>query len=125
MRRSNRYSGHRSRVAGALLGLATMGPTAAVHAENARTVEIVAQEFGFQPATIEMEAGETVRLELVNQGQLSHNLHLRGVAAKTGTVQTGNSDTLLVTAPDDGTIGFYCAVPGHEQAGMTGEIVVE
>lgn len=112
-------------ITGMVLGLAITGLTSSAQAEDTDTVKVVAKEFAFQPATIEMETGETVRLKLVNQGQLSHNLHMRGVVTSTETIQTGKTDTVEVTASADGTLEFYCDVPGHEQAGMTGKIVVE
>ncbi len=94
-------------------------------AGDVRTVEVTAQEFEFTPSTIKVEPGETVRLKLVNQGNMSHNLHLRNTDAKTATIQSGKSDTLEVTAPDNGELGFFCAIPGHEKAGMKGSIVVQ
>ena len=112
-------------ITGMVLGLAITGLTSSAQAEDTDTVKVVAKEFAFQPATIEMETGEMVRLKLVNQGQLSHNLHMRGVVTSTETIQTGKTDTVEVTASADGTLEFYCDVPGHEQAGMTGKIVVE
>ena len=90
-----------------------------------RTVTIQATEFAFKPATIEVDPGETARLKLVNNGNLSHNLHLRGVGTKTGTIQAGNSDTIEFTATEAATVRFFCNVPGHEQAGMTGRMQVE
>lgn len=119
------YTGKTAWITGLVLGLGMAGLTSGAQAEDIETVTVVAKEFEFQPARVEMDRGETLRLKLVNQGQLSHNLHLRGISTKTGTIQTGNTDTVRVTASEDGTLEFYCAVPGHEQAGMTGEILVE
>lgn len=98
---------------------------AAVQAEDVRTVEIRATEFSFEPAEIDVEKGETVRLKLVNAGSLSHNLHLEGAPVKTETVQSGASDTVRFTAESGGTVRFFCNVPGHKQAGMTGRIAVD
>lgn len=112
-------------ITGLILGVGMTGLTSSAQAEETETVKVVAKEFEFQPATIEMEKGETVRLKLVNQGQLSHNLHMRGIETNTGTIQAGNTDTIRVTASENGTLEFYCDVPGHEQAGMTGKILVE
>ncbi|MDZ7749397.1 MAG: plastocyanin/azurin family copper-binding protein [Halofilum sp. (in: g-proteobacteria)] len=98
-------------------------PLAAMSAD--RTIEIEATEFAFEPAKIEVEQGETVRLKLVNNGNLSHNLHLRGADTQTDTIQTGNSDSVEFTATEDGTVHFFCDVPGHEQAGMTGRLKVQ
>lgn len=94
-------------------------------AGDVRTVEVTAEEFAFKPATVEVEPGETVRLKLVNEGNMSHNLHLREQDMNTDTIQAGKSDTLEFTAPEDGEVGFFCAIPGHESAGMKGKIVVQ
>jgi nitrite reductase (NO-forming) len=94
-------------------------------AGDVRTVEVTAEEFAFKPATVEVEPGATVRLKLVNEGNMSHNLHLRDRDTKTDTIQAGKSDTLEFTAPRDGEVAFFCAIPGHESAGMKGKIVVQ
>ena len=104
------------------LALAAL-PLAAMSAD--RTIEIEATEFAFEPATIEVEQGETVQLKLINSGNLSHNLHMRGADTRTETIQTGSSDSIEFTATEDGTVHFFCNVPGHEQAGMTGRLKVE
>lgn len=98
---------------------------AAVQANDVRTVEIRATEFSFEPAEIDVDKGETVRLKLINAGSLSHNIHLAGASVKTETVQSGASDTIQFTAESGGTIKFFCNVPGHKQAGMTGRIAVD
>lgn len=98
---------------------------AAAQADDMRTVEIRATEFSFEPAEIDMDKGETVRLKLVNAGSLSHNIHLAGATVKTETVQSGASDTIQFTAEKGGTVQFFCNVPGHKQAGMTGQIAIE
>lgn len=89
-----------------------------------KVVAVEATEFAFQPAQIEAEPGQTLRIELVNQGQVSHNLHIEGSEVSTDTVQADGSSVVEFTAPEQGEVRFYCKVPGHEQAGMTGTIVV-
>ena len=121
MSQSGKRSPWRTILAGLLL--ASTGP--ALAAEGPRTVEVRATEFSFEPSSVAVEQGETVRLKLVNAGNISHNLHLRGVEAKTETVQAGNTDIVEFTAQDSGTVRFFCNVPGHEEAGMTGRVVVE
>ena len=103
--------------------LLVLGQTAL--AGEVRTIEIEATEFAFEPSRIQVEQGEKVRLKLVNQGNISHNLHLHGADVKTETIQAGNSDTVQFTANESGTVQFFCNVPGHKEAGMKGEMVVE
>lgn len=95
--------------------------------DSENTIEVTATDFAFEPSTIEVGAGETVEIRLVNEGATSHNLHvhLDGEEVRTETLQSGNSDTLTFTAPETGEYEFYCAVPGHKAAGMVGEMVVE
>jgi uncharacterized cupredoxin-like copper-binding protein len=94
-------------------------------AAETRTIEIKATEFAFEPSSITVAAGEKVNLKLVNTGNLSHNIHFKGASITTETVQGGDSDTITFTANADGTIEFFCNVPGHQQAGMIGEMVVK
>lgn len=108
---------------GLVLALSLVGSQAL--AGDVRTVEVTAEEFKFTPATVEVEPGQTVRLKLVNDGNMSHNLHLREQDMKTDTIQAGKTDALEFTAPQDGEVGFFCAIPGHESAGMKGKIVVK
>ncbi|MDF0751532.1 cupredoxin domain-containing protein [Marinobacter sp. 71-i] len=90
---------------------------------DTRTVEVVAKEFTFEPSRIEVAPGSRVEIKLVNEGNLSHNLHIAGEGMKTETIQTGHTDTVTVTAPENGKLEFFCNVPGHKQAGMRGKIV--
>jgi uncharacterized cupredoxin-like copper-binding protein len=45
-------------------------------AQATRSVEVVMGDMSFSPKTIEIKAGETVRLVLVNKGQLLHEFNL-------------------------------------------------
>lgn len=107
-------------------GTGTGTGTGTQAAAETRNVTVMASNFAFEPATISAKPGQTLKIKLVNEGSVSHNLHIDGMDAKTETIQTGNSDTLTLTVPKDrDSIRFYCKVPGHEQAGMVGEIVIE
>lgn len=105
----------------AALTTLTAAPAAA---DEARTVTVTATEFAFEPSTIRVEAGKTVRIRLRNEGTLSHNLHVKGAGVHTGTIQGGGSDTVTVTPTETGTLRFFCKVPGHRQAGMKGRLEV-
>jgi len=43
---------------------------------------------------------------------------------KSDLLNGGDSTTVTVNLPA-GTYTFYCSVPGHKEAGMTGTLVVE
>lgn len=89
---------------------------------GARELRVVADEFSFSPAELEVEVGETVNLVLVNEGQLPHDLTIPAlgfsIAAGPGATASG---ALTVDRP--GTYTFVCTVPGHRAAGMIGSLV--
>ena len=41
-----------------------------------RTVEVVLKDIAFEPTSLEVKAGETVRFVLINQGKLPHEFNL-------------------------------------------------
>lgn len=45
-------------------------------AKATRTVEVVLKDIAFEPNSLEVKAGETVRFVLINQGQLPHEFNL-------------------------------------------------
>lgn len=48
--------------------------------EATRTVEVILKDIAFEPAGLEVKAGETVRFVLVNQGKLPHEFNLGDAA---------------------------------------------
>lgn len=49
-------------------------------AQATRSVEVVMSDMAFEPKTIQIKAGETVRFVLVNKGQLLHEFNLGDAA---------------------------------------------
>ncbi|MDX1664051.1 MAG: cupredoxin domain-containing protein [Candidatus Promineifilaceae bacterium] len=92
--------------------------------EDAREIRVVATEFAFEPATIRLQEGEAVNIVLVNEGIIPHeidipelNFHVHAEAGE--TVVAG------LTPERTGTFEMGCYIPGHFEAGMVGEVVVE
>jgi plastocyanin len=66
-----------------------------------------------------------IRIVFVNRSSVPHNVNIEQgehELGKTATV-TRRTTTLLVRLKP-GTYTFYCSVPGHEDAGMHGTLVV-
>ena len=82
------------------------------------------EPFAFAPSNLTVSAGQTVRLTLNNKGAIDHDLTVRGLDATTGLVATGASKVLTFTPTVAGSYEYYCAVPGHEAAGMKGTLTV-
>jgi nitrite reductase (NO-forming) len=84
-------------------------------------VEFVATEFAFTPSTVMATAG-TYSGTLVNNGTMEHDIKFDNgdaiVAAAGETVE------FEFEVPAEG-IRYICSIPGHADAGMTGEIRTE
>ncbi len=110
---------------------------------------IVTGGMAFDHDRHQMTAGMPVVLELVNEDAVLHDLTIEGINAtdevvephagehqqghemsdlKPGTVhlvaEIGERISVTFT-PRAGTFEFYCSVPGHREAGMTGTITVD
>ena len=101
----------------------------------------------FTPDTLEVKAGETIRLVVHNAGKVEHELVLgsdaqvreHAEAMKKGTdhshdhshaggaaitVAPGQTGELVVTFAQAGDLQMACLVPGHYEAGMRGMVKV-
>lgn len=88
-----------------------------------RTITITATEFGFEPASIELNAGELVNIELVNKGVIEHEFQIEAFDFILSTM-AGESAVAEFTPDKPGTFEFACHLPGHYEAGMVGEVEV-
>lgn len=97
------------------------GETSGV-AEGAREVAVSASSFAFDPAEIEVQAGEDIAIVLTSTDIL-HDFSIpelgAHVAADAGETATGG-----LRADEPSRYTFYCTVAGHREAGMEGTLVV-
>jgi len=73
-----------------------------------------------------VSSSSSVTIDFTNHSPLPHNVTIANAAGKVlGATKTfqGGSRTLTLNLPP-GTYTFYCSVPGHEQAGMKGTLIV-
>ncbi len=93
-----------------------------------REITVSGSEFSFSPSTLEVKAGEKVRLTFKNTGKWPHDWVIEELGIRTKKVASGQTDTIEFTAPTKpGTLEYkvICSVPGHAEAGMTGKLVVK
>jgi len=93
------------------------------------TIEVEADPSGslaFTQTTLTASAGP-LTITLKNDSPVPHNIAVKG-----GTVDSEPSETIQGGATADLTVDlpageyeYYCAVPGHEAAGMKGTLTVE
>lgn len=102
-------------------------------------------DFTFAPSSVTIPAGQPVTITIENKGLVEHDFVIEQVAASMGTmeggsemhhmggdsdfavhaaVQAGGTASLELTVEEPGTYQFFCSVPGHKEAGMTGELIV-
>ncbi|MDO8601189.1 MAG: cupredoxin domain-containing protein [bacterium] len=92
---------------------------------GAREIKIIGTDFAFNPSEITAKAGEKVKIIFQNNGNASHNLVVEGLGIGTKTIGFGKTDAIEFTSPTPGTYSFFCSIPGHKAAGMTGSLIIE
>ena len=60
-----------------------------------------------------------------NKSPIGHNIELKGVSGAQGKVVTQGGVSTFSVSLKPGKYTFFCAVPGHEAAGMKGELTVK
>lgn len=88
-----------------------------------KTFNITGSNFAFNPATIEVNKGDRVRIVFQSQG--THDWVIDAFNARTKVLQTGQSETIEFTASQSGSFEYYCSVGSHRQMGMKGTLVVK
>ncbi|WP_338849243.1 cupredoxin family protein [Massilia sp. W12] len=110
-----------------------------------RTVQIVMDDkMRFAPDKIEVRAGETLRLQVRNAGQLRHEFVLGQMAELQAHAEMmrqqpdmqheepnmlslagGASGEIIWRFGKSGTLDFACLIAGHFEAGMRGRVKVK
>lgn len=114
-------------------------------AKVSRTVLVTMSDaMRFQPAAIRVKRGETIKFVVRNEGKLMHEMVIGTLAGfKTHAeimqkhpgmahdepyiahVKPGKTETFVWHFNRSGEFNFACLVPGHFEAGMKGNIVVD
>ena len=87
------------------------------------SVEIDAQDVSWSTKEATVKPGDTITVK--NTGVLQHDFVIDELGIK---LELNAGDSGTVTIPADakpGTYTYYCSVPGHKEAGMTGTLTVE
>jgi plastocyanin len=85
-----------------------------------QSVNLTAQDFAFDPSTIEVESGAEVELSFNNEDDVEHSFTAEDLDAEV-EAEGGESATITFTAPESGTVEFMCKYHPDQ---MTGEISV-
>lgn len=113
-------------------------------------VSLQASEFAFEPATIQVQAGQQVTVMMQNMGTLEHDFVIQEIPVELMTTEpeaeggghemegmdmgmepavhtgamAGMTSRVTFVPTQTGTYEFFCAVEGHKEAGMIGTLVV-
>jgi plastocyanin len=86
------------------------------------TTEISMTEYSFDPSDPTVASGDS--LDVVNDGEIVHNLTVEDTDLATSDLDGGASEDLTVDL-DPGDYEFICTIAGHAEQGMTGTLTVE
>jgi plastocyanin len=89
--------------------------------EDRGKTEVEMDDFYFKPTVLEGKPGQTVTLELKNEGQTEHSFTIdsQNVDQELGPGEEAEVD---VTIPKSGVVSFYCKF--HKSSGMAGALAV-
>jgi uncharacterized cupredoxin-like copper-binding protein len=79
-------------------------------------------DIAFDPKDFTIAANTDVVIHLQNTGASMHNFSIDALGISQDVIP-GETTDITINAPA-GTIDYYCAVPGHKEAGMEGTITV-
>ncbi len=80
--------------------------------------------FKFEPAALTAKVGQATTVNLENKGVLDHSFIIDELSVKLEAVKAGTTQSVTFTPGAAGTYAFYCDVPGHQAAGMSGTLTV-
>lgn len=90
-------------------------------------ITVEGTEFAFNPHEVTVKKGEEVTIIFENVGNIAHNLGIGAFGVRTDTILRirDGTDEITFTPTKTGTFPFWCAVPGHRDAGMEGNLIVK
>ena len=115
-------------------------------------LSLQATDFRFEPASMEVTAGQQVTVTMDNQGTLEHDFVIQEIPVEKTAAESepevgataahtmddmeiepavhmgamaGMSSSLTFVPTKPGTYEYFCAVPGHKEAGMVGTLIVQ
>jgi plastocyanin len=86
---------------------------------NKSSVEIEADDFYFSPTVLKGKPGQSITVELKNEGTVTHNFTLPSDHISKD-LPVGQTAEVKITFPKSGTVLFHCAF--HQTSGMRGAL---
>lgn len=117
-----------------------------------REMNVVMQDIAFKPSDLTGRVGEVIEVQFENEGVLLHDftidkmdadvMEMMGGSSNAGAemhmdddgadnaamhmaLDAGEEGRMRLHVHEPGTYTYYCTVPGHREAGMTGTLTIE
>jgi uncharacterized cupredoxin-like copper-binding protein len=87
-------------------------------------VLITAENTKFVESTVSVKNGEVLGLFVTNKDSTGHSFDIDSLGVHV-QLAPKSTTSIAVTPTGPGSLEFYCSVPGHREAGMTGMIAVK
>jgi FtsP/CotA-like multicopper oxidase with cupredoxin domain len=78
---------------------------------------VTLSEFAVSPGTV--TAGNGAGIDVMNHGNVQHNLAVEGAGVATPMLDAGGNAHLDLSSLQPGDYTLFCEVPGHKEAGMS------
>ena len=89
-----------------------------------KSFTIKGSNFKFEPSTITVNKGDTVKVTFENVGGF-HDWVLEEFNVRTKQIGNGTTETVQFVADRTGSFEYYCSVGSHRQMGMKGTLIVK
>ena len=103
--------------------LATLTVLLAACSAPTKKVTLVAEDIMWSMETIEAKVNQPVEITIRNAGALDHDFVIEELDIDI-LLSPGDVEVVEFTVDHAGTIIYICNIPGHEEAGMVGEIII-
>lgn len=90
---------------------------------NVKTFTVTGENFSFEPSTLTVKKGDTVRVVFKNEDGF-HDFVIDELNVATKQIQGGSEETVEFVADKVGTFEYYCSVGKHRDMGMKGILTV-
>ncbi len=84
---------------------------------------LVAEDIIWSTSEIHAKVNQEVELTVRNDGVLDHAFLIEDLGINL-LLSPGDIEVITFTVDQPGTIKYICNIPGHEEAGMVGEIII-
>jgi uncharacterized cupredoxin-like copper-binding protein len=107
----------------AMLMLAALLLSACSTTPSTKEVTLIGTDIAWNLDTIEAQAGQTLEITVRNEGVLDHDFVIEAFDVDI-LLSPGAEQTVTIVPDQAMVIDYICSIPGHEEAGMVGQIIV-